>query len=313
MLTYFPTPYPDELFYSVLCRYYVSTGIRESNIVKDQLFQKSKSPKMGFLFPSSSMRQVFAQLPSNVFHFRRIILENTPFLYFTRMYATEDKERMLADVMAGKSRKPANIYTAIPRDEYALRYCPLCAKADAEMYGEPYYHVEHQIPLSSACVKHRCMLKQIEIHNPKLSLNGRFWPLSQVEIDEVPEECTRPSELIVNRLVREYWKLPISIGPTEGHNNLIQSMLNRDYQMIQAKVGPVVDKDKLYDRLREYHGSDLIEKVFGTAMPRDAVIRIPVRQLRNVFRGLCHRARLIPVVFLPMRILHFVIFLSKPW
>ena len=34
MLTYFPTPYPGELFYSVLCRYYMSSGIREHNIVK---------------------------------------------------------------------------------------------------------------------------------------------------------------------------------------------------------------------------------------------------------------------------------------
>ena len=29
MLIHFPTPYPEETFYSVLCRYYISTGIRE--------------------------------------------------------------------------------------------------------------------------------------------------------------------------------------------------------------------------------------------------------------------------------------------
>ena len=38
MLTWFPSPYPDELFYSVLCRYYLSSGIKEHYLVKKQLF-----------------------------------------------------------------------------------------------------------------------------------------------------------------------------------------------------------------------------------------------------------------------------------
>ena len=35
MLTWFPSPYPDELFYSVLCRYYLSSGIKEHYLVKE--------------------------------------------------------------------------------------------------------------------------------------------------------------------------------------------------------------------------------------------------------------------------------------
>ena len=87
MLNWFPSPYPDELWYSVLCRFYVSSGIKESTLVKDLLFQGMKSAKMGFLYPSSSMRLVLSQLPPQAFNPRKMILKHTTFLYFARMYS----------------------------------------------------------------------------------------------------------------------------------------------------------------------------------------------------------------------------------
>ena len=274
MLTSFPTPYPDELFYSVLCRYFISSGIKEFNLIKHQLFQGIKSARMGFLYPSSSIRLVLSQIPKGAFDPKKLIVEHTPFLYFTRMSSEQVKKERLTDILDGYVKKPAHIYTAVPRDGYSLRYCPLCVKEDTKLFGEPYYHVEHQIPLSTVCVKHRCHLKQIEIHNPRISLNDKFWPLSQSELDEEPEGCDQKSVLQVNRLIREYWKLPFSIGPTEGYNNLVQTLLNRDYMIMQPKTGPAVNKAKLYDRLCEYHGSEVVRKHFGVKMPNDAIVRI---------------------------------------
>ena len=49
MLTWFPSPYPDELFYSVLCRYYLSSGIKEHYLVKKQLFGTKAGVKMATL------------------------------------------------------------------------------------------------------------------------------------------------------------------------------------------------------------------------------------------------------------------------
>ena len=243
-------------------------------IVKNILFQGVKSAKMGFLYPSSSIRLVLSQLPKSMFNPKKLINEHTPFLYFTRMGSEKMKRAHLTDILDGHVKKPAHIYTAVSRDGYSLRYCPLCVNEDIQLYGEPYYHVEHQIPLSSVCVKHRCHLKQIVIQNPRLSLNNKFWPLSQLEIDDEPEECDRESELHVNRLVREYWKLPYSIGPTDGYSNLTQTLLNRDYMVMQPKTGPAINKAKLYDRLCEYHGPEVVKQHFGEKMPNDAVIRI---------------------------------------
>ena len=46
---WFPSPYPDELFYSVLCRYYLSSGIKEHYLVKKQLFGTKAGVKMATL------------------------------------------------------------------------------------------------------------------------------------------------------------------------------------------------------------------------------------------------------------------------
>ena len=85
MLTWFPSPYPDELFYSVLCRYYVSSGVKEHYLVKKQLFGTKAGVKMATLYPNATVHAALLQLPDGVFDERDMILRHTPFLYYARM------------------------------------------------------------------------------------------------------------------------------------------------------------------------------------------------------------------------------------
>ena len=245
MLTYFPTPYPGELFYSVLCRYYMSSGIREHNIVKRQLFGSKSGIKMATLYPNAAVHAVLSQLPEGVFDGHNVILHHTPFLYYTRMYPATEREALMDDLLQGRSKTPTHLWRTFPKGDYALRYCPLCVREDTQIYGEPYYHVEHQIPLSSVCVRHRCRLKQIAIDNPRLALNNRFYPLGTVETAREPDMDVTPAELQVSGLVREYWKLPASVSPP-ACNNLYQTLLNSGYMTIVRQ-----------------NGAETVERVFG--------------------------------------------------
>ena len=148
MLTWFPSPYPDELFYSVLCRYYLSSGIKEHYLVKKQLFGTKAGVKMATLYPNATIHAILSQLPEKVFNGRDMILHHTPFLYYTRMYPQQEREVLLDDLVQGRSKTPTHLWKTFPKDDYALRYCPSCVQEDTQIYGEPYYHVEHQIPLS---------------------------------------------------------------------------------------------------------------------------------------------------------------------
>ena len=231
MLTWFPSPYPDELFYSVLCRYYLSSGITEHKIVKRLLFGTRVGIKMATLYPNAAVHAVLSQLPEGVFDGHNVILHHTPFLYYTRMYPATEREALMDDLLQGRSKTPTHLWRTFPKGDYALRYCPLCVREDTQIYGEPYYHVEHQIPLSSVCVRHKCRLKQIAVDNPRLALNNRFYPLGTMGTDREPDMDVTPAELQVSELVREYWRLPASISPP-ACNNLYQTLLNSGYMTI---------------------------------------------------------------------------------
>ena len=272
-MTWFPSPYPDELFYSVLCRYYLSSGIKEHNIVKRLLFGNRVGIKMATLYPNAAVHAVLSQLPEGVFDGHNVILHHTPFLYYTRMYPATEREALMDDLLQGRSKTPTHLWRTFPKGDYALRYCPLCVREDTQIYGEPYYHVEHQIPLSSVCVLHKCRLKQIAVDNPRLALNNKFYPLGTMGTDREPDMDVTPAELQVSELVREYWRLPASISPP-ACNNLYQTLLNSGYMTIVRQNGLNVDRAKLYAALCDYHGVETVERVFGDNISGTMVNRI---------------------------------------
>ena len=133
MLTWFPTPYPGELFYSVLCRYYMSSGIREHSLVKQQLFGSKAGIKMATLYPNAAIHAVLSQLPEGVYDGRDMILHHTPFAYYTRMYQPQEREALLDDLLQGQGKTPTHLWRTFPRGDYALRYCPLCIQEDTQI------------------------------------------------------------------------------------------------------------------------------------------------------------------------------------
>lgn len=273
MLTWFPTPYPGELFYSILCRYYISSGIREHSLVKQQLFGRKAGVKMATLYPNAAIHAVLSQLPEGVYDGRDMILHHTPFAYYTRMYQPQERDALLDDLLQGRGKTPTHLWRTFPKGDYALRYCPLCVEEDARIYGEPYYHVEHQIPLSSVCVRHKCRLRQIAVANARLTLNNCFFPLSAMETDKEPDVDISPAELRVSELVREYWMLPASVSPP-ACNNLYQALLNSGYMEIARQTGIIVDKAKLYAALCDYHGTAMIDRVFGSIISTSMANRL---------------------------------------
>ena len=272
-MTWFPSPYPDELFYSVLCRYYLGSGIKEHNIVKRMIFRDRVGIKMATLYPNATIHAILSQLPAGVFSEREMVLSHTTFLYYTRMYPATEREALLDDLLQGRGKTPTHLWRTFPKGDYALRYCPLCVQEDTQIYGEPYYHVEHQIPLSSVCVRHRCRLKQIAVDNPRLALNNNFYPLGTVETAREPDMDVAPAELRVRELVREYWRLPASISPP-ACNNLYQTLLNEGYREIVRQAGVNIDRAKLYTALCGCHGAEAVKRVFGENISGTMVNRI---------------------------------------
>ena len=63
MLQYFPTPYPDELWYSVLCRYHVRSGNAGSATTFRELFGDRDHAALSTFLPNGVIAKIAGQLP----------------------------------------------------------------------------------------------------------------------------------------------------------------------------------------------------------------------------------------------------------
>lgn len=82
MLTYFPSPYPDEWWYSVLCRYHVRSGHSKYATTINELY--SDRPMVhGRLIPGGDCAAILSNLPPGVLSIDDVLANYTLLPYYT--------------------------------------------------------------------------------------------------------------------------------------------------------------------------------------------------------------------------------------
>ncbi|WP_097006944.1 TniQ family protein [Lacrimispora amygdalina] len=264
MLSYFPIPYPDELWYSVLCRYHVRSGnISDIYTMKELFGNTSKYMSVGSFFPNNSIYYIYKQLPDTIFNIDEIILNHTLFNYFCRMRTYEEKIKMIEMIKKGNSKIPISYWRTSTKKNNTLKFCPICKKEDNEKYGESYWHCSHQIPLISICKKHKCRLITLE-YSRNDTINESFI---------LPDNCKSASsfdfncneyELFLTNVLYDYLHLSLDIGPTEGYNNLYQALLDSEYGITYKLENRSFNVAKIYKQLANNLGSEITIRVLGT-------------------------------------------------
>lgn len=268
MLHYFPTPYPDELWYSVLCRYHVRSGNRESATTFRELFGNRDHAALSTFLPNGLITEIVNKLPDGMFHARELALDHTLFKYVFRFQKEADKERILSLALDGRINYPVKLPR--PYQTKELKCCPLCAKEDLDTYGEVYWHLSHQIPYVSVCQKHKCRLHVLSgLKN--YVLNGNLFLPDTKELGE-PDFNIRGMEMEFADMLTKYASLPLSCGPTDGYNNLYEGLLNAGYGSVRKDHSYSVDYEKLGKDLCACFGNDFIETHFGTSHFRAAIL-----------------------------------------
>ncbi len=132
MLTYFPSPYEDELIYHVIARYHYAVGNHDFKDTLMEIFGTStKVPSMYF---PSGLAFLSAQLPEGIgFATENLINKHTLFPLY-RPFLPIDRANKIIKQMAYE--KGNGVYASIgmmagsicARD--SLAYCPQCIKDD---------------------------------------------------------------------------------------------------------------------------------------------------------------------------------------
>lgn len=261
MLNFFPTPYPEELWFSTLCRYHIRTGGFSNVSTFSDLIDLPHPCGLGALYPNGTLKRILDKLPKDLFSSNDIILHHTLFPYFMRMRQFEDKESAKTKIINGASASSYSIWKSSHYKIWRLSYCPVCVQEDKEKYGEAYWHVPHQIPLIPLCHKHYHPL--VRSNYDADFLNYSFCPMPSEIADADSQPSSDEKQILLTDILTSYWSLPLSVGPTRGHNNLIIALADLGYARRRKNAKPSMDVDKLFHDLTSIFGQALVSEIYG--------------------------------------------------
>ena len=165
MLGFFPTPYSDELLYSLIARYHIRSGNISPKITLQELFGSTTNIATPDL-PSSLnylSKQIQHLFPSSVTD----LIDQYTLYPFYRPFLPPQRDRLIQKSM--RANIGQNIHTragimasAIATPRY-FRFCPQCNTEDLDRYGEIYWHRLHQITGVFICPEHSTLLQDSTI------------------------------------------------------------------------------------------------------------------------------------------------------
>lgn len=258
VLTYFPTPYPNEWWYSVLCRYHVRSGYSKHATTSRELYG-DKSVTHGRLFPGTSIHTIAPRHPAGIDE-KRLLMENTLAPYYMRFFAPKKKDVILDRLLHGKAAGITSIDLYGLDGKQGLRYCPRCYDQDIGRYGEPYWHREHQIPLMPLCPEHSVPLVRYEVLFSRLS--EQYIPLSSIHPKDTVGNPAADWEIALTPTLMQFLTMPFEAGPAEGYSNLFIRLLEKGFGSNKMHEKPSLDKDKVTQALQDRYGQEITQRYF---------------------------------------------------
>lgn len=165
MILQFPTPYPDELLYSVFARYHLRSGNQFWKHTLEDLFGKRTITASVLL--SSGINALVERLPKNTTIEEETLVGNHTMFPFYTAFLPEERARAIYQSMLSEDGKAiymqAGIMASAITENKHFKYCSDCFKEDLSKYGELYWHRQHQLPGKLVCLKHGIWLEESDI------------------------------------------------------------------------------------------------------------------------------------------------------
>ncbi|MDD2299203.1 MAG: TnsD family transposase [Fermentimonas sp.] len=164
MLSFFLTPYEDELLYSVIARYHFAVGNSDFRDTLEEIFgTRNKVPSIYF---PSGIASLSARLPESVSLTPENLINKHTLFPLYKPFLPQERANTIFNQMIFE--KGNGVYAAIgmaagsicARD--TLVYCPQCVKDDMKNYGESYFRRSHNTQGVFVCFKHGCLLKEYD-------------------------------------------------------------------------------------------------------------------------------------------------------
>ena len=267
MLAYFPTPYPDELLYSVFSRYYAKSGHLAYIYAAEELYvKKTTRPDVEFI---NELTENALESLTRVLSIEEVIQKHTLFPYYGRFLKYERRTKAFDALISMKGKYHDLLAVPTQRVKY-LRYCPLCVKEDRNKHGETYWHRIHHLTGVNICPVHYCRLE-----NSNITISSKQSPClvtAEEEVDETGEVCVSENELErkLSRYVMNVFQLNVNMSCNVNVGTFLHSRLtNSQYVSVRGKKRNMeqlhTDFCKFYEELpgNTFTENWQLEKVFS--------------------------------------------------
>lgn len=261
MIPFFPAPYPDELWYGTVTRFHLQSGFAYWSDTLQMLFPGCKCPHIGSLLPNETMRQLTQRLPDGVLILEELTLHHSLLPFRLLFLPEKQKGDYLHRYLAGEDIQPKLLSLTKKLREHPLRYCPLCAQADREHYGESYWHTEHQIWLMPLCPVHGCRLVEAPRRNT-MSLDRQLALIPECTL--APDLGTSNTDKRLTTLLHQWYQMPFEAAASIGDTDNLGRAVENAGLLAPGSVRRLAwDTARLYQRMVELFGESLIAEVFG--------------------------------------------------
>lgn len=278
VLEFFPRPYPNEFLYSIFARYHHRAGNLAYKDTTEELLGSTTAGALT-LFPSN-LEYLCGQLHKGSLITPALLIQNHTFFPLFRPFLSEQRSALALNYLEGsnlgqqrRSQKGFIRFNSLTGGTF--KFCSSCVAADRKVYGEPYWHRDHQLPGVFYCYEHGRILSDTGLPLTSTRNKKELYLLDE----ETPwvERTFQPTQIEAGHLqyitAAVHWLLN---NPVPGNS---ASMLNLRYeaklleQSLAKVLTPAQVKENGAFKLRLSHRK--ITKAFDTCFSRTLLGQLP--------------------------------------
>lgn len=161
MLGHFPSPFSDELLYSICARYSRRVSYSNAKAVLQELLGATTATAVADL--PNRLSHLASALPPGTSLTVDNLINRYTLLPFFSAFLPPERVKLIRKDMRVSSGPAAHMRSGamgsrIPMPDF-MRFCPACRQEDADAEREPYWHRLHQVSGVEVCPAHRVFLE----------------------------------------------------------------------------------------------------------------------------------------------------------
>ncbi|MEH7076229.1 TnsD family transposase [Neobacillus drentensis] len=290
MIVQFPTPYPDELLYSILGRYHIRSGNVFLKHTMEDLFGK-RTVSATALLPSN-IRTLVSHLPEYTALSEETLIRKHTLFPLVSAFLPEDRANSIYQAMLSVDGKKIYMQSgvmanSIPQNK-VFKFCPGCFREDLEQYGELYWHRLHQLPGHLLCLKHRLWLEDSNV--PIINSNKHCYILPTIENCDLSKERQVESDIYkqffgILKPMENLLNGSYSYKSFSHFTNFYRKYLReKGYTTAKGKV----KQERFYEAFRRFYPDNLLTNLQVKLDSKDSWLVSITRKHRKSFHPYYH-------------------------